>query len=107
MIGSIVTVKIDRPSGSRHPEYKDMIYPINYGYIEGITAPDGEWQDAYIIGIDESLAEFTGEVIAVIRRNDDAEEKWVVAPKGQTFSAEYIKSQVEFQERFFDYEIRI
>jgi inorganic pyrophosphatase len=107
MIGSVVTVKIDRPSGSRHPEYKDMIYPINYGYIEGITAPDGEWQDAYIIGVDEPLNEFEGVVIAVIHRNDDAEEKWVVAPKGQTFSIEYIKSQVEFQERFFDCEIRI
>ena len=24
-----------------HPEYKDMYYPINYGYIERVMAPDG------------------------------------------------------------------
>ena len=28
MIGDIVTVTVDRPLGSYHPEYKDMYYPI-------------------------------------------------------------------------------
>ena len=42
MIGKRVTVKIDRPMGSYHPKYKDIYYPINYGYIEGIIALDGE-----------------------------------------------------------------
>ena len=36
MIGNIVTVKVDRPMESYHPEHKDMYYPINYGYIEGV-----------------------------------------------------------------------
>lgn len=30
-----------------------MYYPINYGYIEGVMAPDGEEQDAYILGVNE------------------------------------------------------
>ena len=55
-----VTVKIDRPMGSFHPEHKDLFYPINYGYIEGLFAGDGEEQDAYILGIDEPVAEFSG-----------------------------------------------
>lgn len=42
MIGDTVKIVVDRPLGSFHPEYKDMYYPINYGYIEGIMAPDGE-----------------------------------------------------------------
>lgn len=46
MIGKTVTVIIDRPLGSYHPKYKDTYYPINYGYIEGIVAQDGEEQDA-------------------------------------------------------------
>ena len=50
MKGSIVKVVVDRPMGSRHPEHTDLIYPVNYGYIEGIIAPDGEEQDAYILG---------------------------------------------------------
>ena len=27
--------------GSYHPEHTDMYYPINYGYVEGVMAPDG------------------------------------------------------------------
>ncbi len=52
VIGDIVKVTVDRPLGSRHPKHKNIIYPINYGYIEGIIAPDGEEQDAYILGVD-------------------------------------------------------
>ena len=33
-----------------------MYYPINYGYIEGVMAPDGEEQDAYILGVNEPFA---------------------------------------------------
>jgi len=29
-IGRTVTVMVDRPLGSYHPEHKDMYYPINY-----------------------------------------------------------------------------
>ena len=31
---------VDRPMGTYHPKHKDIYYPINYGYIEGIMAPD-------------------------------------------------------------------
>lgn len=44
MIGKIVKVTVDRPLGSYHPKHKDIYYPINYGYIEGIIALDGEEQ---------------------------------------------------------------
>ena len=33
---------VDRTLGSYHPEYKDMYYPINYGYIEGVMALEKE-----------------------------------------------------------------
>ena len=105
MIGSIVKVTVDRPLGSRHPKYKDIVYPVNYGYIEGTIAPDGEEQDAYILGVNEAVKEFTGKVIAVIHRYDDVEEKWVVAPEGTNFSEEEIAKQVRFQEKYFNYVI--
>lgn len=102
MIGEIVTVIVDRAMGTYHPEHKDMYYPINYGYIEGVMAPDGEEQDAYILGVSKPVKEFTGIVIAVIHRNDDIEEKWVVVPENMTFSKDEIMGEVFFQERFFD-----
>ena len=102
MIGKTVTVTVDRPLGSCHPNHPDLYYPINYGYIEGIMAPDGEEQDAYILGMDVPVETFTGTVIAVIHRNDDVEDKWVVAPEGMTYSKEEIEATVHFQEQYFD-----
>ncbi len=107
MIGKVVKVTVDRPMGSYHPKHKDMYYPINYGYIEGIMAPDGEEQDAYILGVNEPVKEFTGKVIAIIHRFDDVEEKWVVAPEDVSFSKEEIEEMVHFQEQYFQSEIRM
>ena len=66
VIGRTVTITVAIPLGSYHPEHKDMYYPINYGYVEGIMAPDGEEQDAYILGVDEAVEKFTGKIIAVV-----------------------------------------
>ena len=105
MIGKKVTVMVDRPLGSYHPEHKDIYYPVNYGYIEGIIAPDGEEQDAYILGIDESVETFTGIIIAVIHRNDDVEEKWVVCPEDASYTKEEIMELIRFQEQYYQSEI--
>lgn len=105
MIGTIVKVIVDRPLGSCHPKHKEIYYPINYGYIEGIIAPDGEEQDVYILGVDEPVKEFVGKVIAIIHRNDDIEEKLVVAPEGVHLNAEQIMERVAFMEQYFDSEI--
>lgn len=107
ILGDIVKVIVDRPLGSYHPEHKEMYYPINYGFIEGITAPDGEEQDVYIIGVNQAVSEYTGKVIAIIHRYDDVEEKWVVAPENKSFSKEEILEQVHFQEKYFNSEIRM
>ncbi|MBO5934667.1 MAG: inorganic pyrophosphatase [Clostridia bacterium] len=98
---NIIKVTVDRPLGSKHPEY-DMIYPVNYGYVEGIFAGDGEEQDAYILGIDEPLSEFTGNLIAIVHRRNDNEDKWVVTPAGMNFNEDEIRNQLCFQEKYFD-----
>lgn len=107
MIGKIIKVIVDRPLGTFHPKYKDIFYSVNYGFIPGIIAADGEEQDAYILGIDEPVAEFTGKVIAIIHRFDDVEEKWVVSAENISFSKSEIEKLVYFQEKFFDIEIRM
>ncbi len=107
MIGDTVKVIVDRPLGSYHPKHKDIYYPINYGYIEGIIAPDGEEQDAYILGVNEPVKEFVGKIIAIIHREDDIEEKWIVAPEGMIFTKDEIMQQVHFQEQYFKSEVRM
>lgn len=107
MLGKIVTVTVDRPLGSCHPEHPDLYYPINYGFIEGTIAADGEEEDAYILGVTEPLIEFIGRVIAVIIRENDIENKWVVAPENTSFSKEKIIKQTYFQEKFFKSKIMV
>ena len=107
MIGSIVRVIVDRPLGTFHPKHKDICYSVNYGYIPDVLAPDGEEQDAYILGIDKPVKEFVGRVIAIIHRFDDVEDKWVVAPEGASFTKDEIMKQVAFQEQYFRTEIRM
>ena len=107
MIGKTVKVIVDRPLGSFHPEHKDIYYSVNYGYVKGIIAPDGEEQDAYILGVDTAVKEFTGRVIAIIHRQDDVEEKWVVAPENCFFTKDEIEQQVHFQEKYFKHTIQM
>lgn len=105
LIGCTVNVKVDRPLGSVHPKHSDIVYKLNYGYIEGIIATDGEEQDAYIVGVDTPLEEFTGKIIAIIHRKNDIENKWVVAPENKDFSKAEIERLIHFQEQYFDIEI--
>lgn len=105
MIGSIVKVIVDRPLGSYHPKHKDIYYSVNYGYVPGVMAPDGEEQDAYILGVHEPVSDFVGKVIAIIHRLDDVEDKWVVAPENVFLTKEEIMKQVAFQEQYFQTEI--
>ena len=105
MIGNIVKVIVDRPLGSVHPKHKDIIYTVNYGYVPGVIAEDGEEQDAYILGVDEPITEFIGKVIAIIHRLNGIEDKWIVVPENKSLSKEEIVNSVSFQEKFFDTEI--
>lgn len=100
-----VAVTIDRPLGSAHPAYPELRYPVNYGFVPGMMAPDGEPQDAYVLGVEAPLAVgtfFCGRRVAIVRRRDDVEEKWVVCPEGYAPSREQIETQLRFVERFFD-----
>jgi len=38
---------IDRPRGSHHPRYPNIIYPVDYGYLEGTTTVDGGGVDVW------------------------------------------------------------
>ena len=71
IIGTIVSGVVDRPLGSHHPKHPHIIYPINYGYVEGVLGGDGEEQDAYILGIDKPIDRFIGKVIAIYHRLND------------------------------------
>ncbi|MBI4202487.1 MAG: inorganic diphosphatase [Chloroflexi bacterium] len=100
-IGRMVEIVIDRPLGTAHPRYPDMVYPINYGYLPGTLAPDGHPLDVYVLGYDQPLERCSAQVIAMIRRKDDVEDKIVVALSGRWDDASIMKA-VAFQEGYFN-----
>ena len=108
VIGLTVSGKIDRPLNSSHPRHPEMIYPINYGYVEGVIAGDGAEQDIYLFDCNKPVETYTGKVIAVYHRTNDVEDKWIVVPEDSKYAAnpsalsdEEILKKIEFQEKYF------
>ena len=100
-IGKIVKVKIDRPLGSKHPNW-NMIYTLNYGFVPNTVSGDGEELDCYVLGVFEPVEEFEGKCIAVIKRVNEDDDKLIIVPRDKKYSNEQIEALTEFQERFFE-----
>lgn len=92
-----VTIEVDHALGTQHPTY-GMNYEVNMGFVQ--ESMEDEFQDVYILGIEEPIETFKGEVIARVLR-ENGEEKWVAAPVGVRFAAEEIARKVAFLEQWF------
>jgi len=103
-LGKKVEIVFDRPLGSNHPKH-GFIYEVNYGYLEGVKAPDGEDLDAYFLGTDQSLKTAKGIVKAIVHRLDNDDDKLVVIPDAISMTDDEINAAVNFQEQWFKHEI--
>ncbi|MDX1701515.1 MAG: inorganic diphosphatase [Melioribacteraceae bacterium] len=95
-----IEVLIDRPIGSMHPE-AHFRYELNYGYIPGTMGGDGEEIDAYILDINFPIEKIKGEVIGIIHRLNDSENKLLISVSKKTFTKSEIMKLTHFQEKFF------
>ena len=95
---------MDRPLGSKHPKH-GFLYEANHGFIEGTKSADGAELDAYFLGVNEPMQKAEGTCIAIVHRLNDDDDKLVVVPKGMSLPDEQINKAVEFQERYFKFEI--
>ena len=72
-------VIIDRPRGSAHPRYPQVIYPLDYGYLENTASMDGSGIGVFIDSSGEAKffnwMEFTSE---------SAAEAWINSQGGYT-----------------------
>lgn len=41
-------IVVDRPKGSQHPRYPEIIYPLDYGYLAGTASADGDGIDLWL-----------------------------------------------------------
>lgn len=103
-LGQRVHLRIDRPAGSRHPTH-GFIYPVNYGYLPGVLAPDGDELDAYHL-TSQPAEEANGLVVAIIHRYVDDDDKLVVVDEHDVdITNDEIHRLVAFQELSGHYEI--
>ncbi|MDX8143733.1 inorganic pyrophosphatase [Lentzea sp. BCCO 10_0061] len=40
-------VVVDRPRGTAHPRYQEVVYPLDHGYLRGTTGGDGNGVDVF------------------------------------------------------------
>lgn len=103
-IGKNVSVRIDRPLNSKHPKH-GFVYEANYGYVPNTVSGDGEELDAYVLGVNKPVQEFSGKCIAVIHRTNDDDDKLIIVPEKMNLTDEEIRKFTNFQEQFFESEI--
>ncbi len=102
-LGKRIDAEVDRPIGYLHRKGgKELLYPVNYGYIPGVLGGDGEELDVYFLGADQPLETFSGKVIAIVHRADDEEDKLVACAEEKTYSALEICRSIYFQEQYYD-----
>ncbi|MCQ2462432.1 MAG: GrpB family protein [Clostridia bacterium] len=107
-LGKTVKIEIDRPVGHIHKKEKyTIVYPVNYGYIPGAYGGDGEELDVYLLGVDEPVKQYTCKIIGAVLRKNDVEDKLIAVPEGISFTVDEAYKQIEFQEQWYDTEIKL
>lgn len=85
------TIVVDRPKGSHHPRFPQIVYAIDYGYLDGTSSNDGEGVDVWL-GTHENKV-LDAVICTVDLHRGDAEMKLMV---GCT------ESEKEYIERFYN-----
>jgi inorganic pyrophosphatase len=65
-------ITIDRPRHHPHPQYPGIIYPLDYGYVNGTLSTDGEAVDVFVGTADTGLV---GAMLTTDYRQHDREVK--------------------------------
>jgi inorganic pyrophosphatase len=70
------SIILDRPKGAAHPRYPDLIYPLDYGYLENTSGGDGAGIDVWIGSMDDKT--LTGILCTFDKLKRDAEIKLLI-----------------------------
>jgi inorganic pyrophosphatase len=70
-------IVMDRPKGSSHPRYPEVMYPLDYGYLENTIASDGDGIDVWVGTLKNKT--LTGILCTFDTLKRDAEIKLLIA----------------------------
>ncbi|HMB93171.1 MAG TPA: inorganic diphosphatase, partial [Rhodothermales bacterium] len=65
-------ITIDRPYRSHHPHFADIIYPLDYGYVNHTMSSDGDEVDVFVGSAENGLV---GLLLTTDHRKGDHEMK--------------------------------
>lgn len=66
-------IVVDRPKGSAHPKYQDLVYPLDYGYIKDTGSMDLEGIDVWIGSVNQKKV--VGCIVTIDSVKNDSEIK--------------------------------
>jgi len=69
-------VIVDRPKGNPHPLHPELVYPLDYGYLENTTSGDGDGIDIWMGSLKSKT--LTGILCTFDRIKSDAEIKLLI-----------------------------
>lgn len=72
------SIIVDRPQNSPHPRYPHIIYPLDYGYLDGTNSGDGEGIDIWLGSLPDVPPRIVGAVATVDAEKRDAEIKLLI-----------------------------
>jgi inorganic pyrophosphatase len=75
-LGASHSIHIDRPRGSVEPTEPDLIYPMDYGYLENTVSSDREGIDVWVGSLGSSVV--TGVLCTIDARKADSEVKLLI-----------------------------
>jgi inorganic pyrophosphatase len=78
-------IVVDRPRGSQHPRMAGMVYPLDYGYLAGTTAGDGDGIDVWLGSLPGCSV--TGIVCTADAHKRDAEIKLLLGCTAEDMAA--------------------
>ena len=105
--GQTVEIIVDRPLGSTHPKYRQIVYGVNYGYLDSVVGGDGEEQDVYVLDIHEPIEKCSAKIIGAVFRLNDDEDKLLAVAGDKKYTEAEIRQCIDFQEKFFVSEIEL
>lgn len=72
------SIIIDRPKGSPHPCYPDVVYPLNSGYLEVTMSTDGSGTDVWLGSLNTMDKMLTGILCTFDTLKRDVEIKLLI-----------------------------
>lgn len=67
---------VDRPKGNPHPRHPELVYPLDYGYLENTTSGDGDGIDVRMGSLESKT--LTGILCTFDTIKSDAEIKLLI-----------------------------